>query len=89
MDTAATVDGSEVEHKVKPRYREITINPRGDFRFETMDRMMELRAYEHEARRLRAQYIRDLLMRTLIAFDLAIRRAANRVRSLTCADVSP
>jgi hypothetical protein len=54
----------------------------------TMDPMMELRLYEHDARRLRAQYVRDLLIRTVIAFDLAIRRAASRVQSLTCADAS-
>jgi hypothetical protein len=87
MDTAAIVDRTELEHKVKQMYREVATNPRGDFHFETMDHMMELRGlYEHEARRLRAQYVRDLLIRTVIAFDRAIRRAASRVQSLTRRD---
>ena len=51
-----------------------------------MDLMPELQIHEDEARRLRAEYAGDLLIRALIEFDLAIRRTATRVQSLTSAD---
>jgi len=51
-----------------------------------MDLMQELQIHEDEARRLRAEYADDLLVRALIEFDLAIRRTASRVQSLTSAD---
>jgi|KBSMisStaDraftv2_1062788.scaffolds.fasta_scaffold15575_7 hypothetical protein len=41
------------------------------------DLMMQ--AAEREARDLRSQYLNDRLVRAVIAFDLAIRRAACRV----------
>ena len=47
----------------------------------TMDRLTELRNYEREARRLRAEYAKDLTMRAVVACDLAIRRLAHRVLS--------
>jgi hypothetical protein len=48
----------------------------------TMDYTRQLQRQEYEARRLRAEYARDPLIRTVIALDLAIRRAACRVLSL-------
>ena len=53
---------------------------------ETMDLKRELRIHECEARRLRTEYAGDPLIRLLIDFDLAIRRMASRVRSLTSDD---
>jgi hypothetical protein len=47
-----------------------------------MDHMPELHLLEREARRLRAEYADDLLIRALIEFDLAIRRTASRIQSL-------
>ena len=51
-----------------------------------MDFMQDLQIHEEDARRLRAEYADDLLIRALIEFDLAIRRTASRVLSLTSAD---
>ena len=44
-----------------------------------MDRYMDLQRYESEARRLRADYAKDLTVRAVVALDLAIRRAAHGV----------
>jgi hypothetical protein len=41
-----------------------------------------LQRHEHEARRLRAVYGSDMLVRAALALDLAIRRAATRVLKL-------
>ncbi len=46
-----------------------------------MDRLTEIRHYEREARRLRAEYAKDLTVRAVIALDLAIRRLAHRILS--------
>ena len=46
-----------------------------------MDRLIELQRYEREARRLRAEYAGDLILRTAIALDLTIRRVAYRILS--------
>ena len=48
----------------------------------------ELLAQERDARGVRAQHASYLLVRTMIAFDLAIRRAAYRLRSLAGGDGS-
>ena len=42
---------------------------------------MNLERYEREARRLRAEYAKDLLVRAVVALDLAIRRVAHRLIS--------
>jgi hypothetical protein len=41
-----------------------------------------LQRHEHEARRLRAAYGSDMLVRAVLALDLAIRRAATGVLKL-------
>lgn len=41
--------------------------------------LAELRAIEHEAHRLRAEYAHDIVVRLVVAFDLRIRRLAYRV----------
>ena len=41
-----------------------------------------LQLHEHEARRLRAAYGSDMLVRAVLALDLAIRRAATGVLKL-------
>jgi len=46
-----------------------------------MDRLDQYRDYEREARRLRAEHAKDLTVRAVIAFDLAIRRLAHGVLS--------
>jgi hypothetical protein len=46
-----------------------------------MDRLTGLSNYEREARRLRAEYAKDLAVRVVVALDLAIRRVAHRVLS--------
>jgi len=51
-----------------------------------MDLMTELALHEQEARRLRAEYADDPLSLVLIEIDLAIRRTATRIRSLTSAE---
>jgi PIN domain nuclease of toxin-antitoxin system len=51
-----------------------------------MDHMPELHLLEREARRLRADYSHDLLVSAAIAFDLAIRRAASRLKSYLSAN---
>jgi hypothetical protein len=51
-----------------------------------MDLKRELQIHEYQARRLRTEYAGDLLIRLLIDFDLAIRRVASRIRSLTSDD---
>jgi hypothetical protein len=47
----------------------------------TMDRLIELQRHEREARRSRAEYGGDLIVRAAIALDLTIRRVAYRVLS--------
>jgi hypothetical protein len=47
----------------------------------TMDRLIEPQRYEREARRLRAEYAGDQIVRAAIALDLTIRRVAYRVLS--------
>ena len=44
-----------------------------------MDRLTEFQHHEREARRLRAEYANDLMVRAVLALDLAIRRAAHGV----------
>jgi len=46
-----------------------------------MDRLTGLQNYEREARRLRAEYAKDLAVRAVVALDLAVRRVAYRVLS--------
>jgi hypothetical protein len=43
-----------------------------------MDVSTELRIQEMQARRARAEYAGDLLIRAVVAIDLAIRRIASR-----------
>ena len=50
-----------------------------------MDPMTELALHEQEARRLRAEYAHDPLTLVLIEIDLAVRRTATRIRSLSSA----
>jgi hypothetical protein len=47
----------------------------------TMDRLIGLPRHEREARRLRAEYAGDQIVRAAIALDLTIRRVAYRVLS--------
>jgi hypothetical protein len=48
----------------------------------TMSHAQLLQRHEHEARHLRAAYRSDMLVRAVLALDLAIRRAATRVLKL-------